>query len=99
MAFNGILAFLLIVRENTENLKFSKWFRKNTQVASLFVFASGADIQILQVLASEYGGLESFSAPLSQTAENVMFWVSLASFVIEDIPQFIIQVFKIRHLI
>ncbi|KAG9304884.1 hypothetical protein G9A89_010746 [Geosiphon pyriformis] len=90
--FNGILAFLVILHENAQHHKFLNWFEKHIRAATFFVIISGADVDALNILSSEYAGLDIFAAPFSQKAKIWIFWGSFISFFIEDIPQFIIQV-------
>jgi len=88
------MAFLLILRENAKNSEFRQWFSNYTRIVAITVCASGADINVMSVLKSGYGGLKSFDSPFSHGAEKWIFWSSCANLLTEDIPQFIIQVFK-----
>ncbi|CAJ0758683.1 22114_t:CDS:10, partial [Entrophospora sp. SA101] len=59
---------------------------------NVFTVISSTEIDALLILSSKVAGLKPFSAPFSSNSLSLIFWCNLASFLIEDIPQFIIQV-------
>jgi len=58
----------------------------------MFTIISSTDIDTLSVLTSKLAGLKAFDAPLSDNAVSAIFWCNQVNFLLEDIPQFIIQV-------
>ncbi|CAG8600210.1 5551_t:CDS:2, partial [Ambispora leptoticha] len=60
VTFNGILAFLTILRETAQNHEFSKWFNTNTRITTIVTIISGADIDALRILGSQFAGLKIF---------------------------------------
>ncbi|CAJ0765435.1 19267_t:CDS:2 [Entrophospora sp. SA101] len=61
-------------------------------IFTIFTIISSTEIDALVILSSKVAGLKPFSAPFSSNFLSLIFWCNLASFLIEDIPQFIIQV-------
>src|SRR3954447_3896369 len=92
--FNLFAAFYIISKENSENLEFYKYFLNNLKVVSICSVISGADIEILKSLSSNFAGFKAFAAPFSQQAEKLIFWYALIACCFEDIPQFAIQVIE-----
>src|SRR5437660_167787 len=92
--FMLIICYIFARRRYNELKKFSfhDYFIKNTTIVSICSVMAGADIKILQILSSKIAGLSIFSAKFSEDAENYIFWCALVGFLIEDIPQFGIQV-------
>ncbi|CAG8623968.1 1287_t:CDS:10 [Paraglomus occultum] len=92
IGFNAISAFLIFNYEHEHNSSFLKWSNRNVKLAPTFTVLAGADIEMLNVLASGLAGLNLFSAPFSRRALRWIFWVSTVNVIIEDIPQVIIQI-------
>ena len=82
------------MKEISKNAAFQEWFSQNVRVASLLTLLAGADVEVVTLLGSKFSGLKMFSAPLSKTALNQVFWGSILNLFIEDIPQLIILVCK-----
>ena len=89
---NCIISILLIIYENHHNPKFHDWFQLNSAIASIFTFLGATGIEALNILSSKFAGLNIFSADYSEEMKKYLFWFGLLNLVIEDIPQFIIQV-------
>ncbi len=89
---NLIAAVSLIIYENFYNEQFQNWFRLNSAIASLFTILSATNIELLSVLSSKFARLNIFSAVYSTKTQTSLFWLGMLNFIIEDIPQFIIQV-------
>jgi len=87
-----IAAVSLIIYENFYNEQFQNWFRLNSAIASLFTILSATNIELLSVLSSKFARLNIFSAVYSTKTQTSLFWLGMLNFIIEDIPQFIIQV-------
>jgi hypothetical protein len=85
-------SFLIIAKENTRN-EFLSWFTENNRLASIFTILAGIDVELLSVLHSNLAGFKYFQAPFSDSAKSIIFWVAFTNIFVEDIPQFIIQVF------
>ncbi|CAG8767887.1 25743_t:CDS:2, partial [Gigaspora margarita] len=68
-----------------------KWFGENISIISIFVVISGADVEILNLLNSELGGLKFFSSPFSEKAIKRILYVTILNIFIEDLPHLIIQ--------
>ena len=82
------------MKEISKNAKFQEWFSQNLRVASILTLLAGADVEVVTLLGSKFAGLKMFSAPLSKTLLNQVFWGGTLNLFIEDIPQLIIQVCK-----
>ncbi|CAJ0841764.1 14638_t:CDS:10 [Entrophospora sp. SA101] len=78
--------------EISNNYEFYEWFKKYANILAVFTIISSTEIDALVILSSKVAGLKPFSAPFSSNFLSLIFWCNLASFLIEDIPQFIIQV-------
>ncbi|CAG8556028.1 1111_t:CDS:2, partial [Racocetra persica] len=65
---------------------------KNTQFVAIMTFCCAIDIQSLRLISSKFGGFESFSSEFSSDGEKIIAWTSVINILIEDIPQFIIQI-------
>ena len=89
---NFAMAVLLVIYENLHNDKFHEWFRTHTTIASIFTMLGAVNIEMLSFLSSKFAGLEMFSVEYSKKAETLLFWLILLNLIIEDIPQFVIQV-------
>ena len=92
IAFNSVLAFSVLMTELSKNAKFQEWFSRNVRIVSVLTLLAGADVEAITILGSKFAGWQMFSAPLSKTALNYVFWGSTLNLFIEDIPQLIIQV-------
>ena len=92
IVFNSVLAFTILMREISKNAKFQEWFGQNARIISVITLLAGADVEAITFLGSKFAGLKMFSAPLSKTALNYVFWGSTLNLFIEDIPQLVIQV-------
>ena len=64
----------------------------HTNVASAFTIFGALDVEALKFLSSKIAGLEQLNAPISDKALKGISLIGLITFVIEDVPQFIIQV-------
>ena len=90
--FNFVSSLVIVAKEISSNEKFYEWFKKNTNIVAVFTVISSTEVDGLLTLTSKIGGLGIFDAPFSPNSHSLIFWCSLVSFVIEDIPQFAIQV-------
>nr|CAG8450953.1 8818_t:CDS:2 [Entrophospora candida] len=86
-----------IIKEIINNQEFYEWFKKYVNVLAIFTVISITEVDTLLILSSKMAGLKPFSAPLSSNSLSLIFWCSLANFLIEDIPQFIIQVGHLNY--
>ncbi|CAG8740287.1 17059_t:CDS:2, partial [Rhizophagus irregularis] len=91
IAANSIMSMIIILKEITRNESFYNWFKLNTNIAALFTILASADLEVLDTLSSQVGGIKLFNAPMSEKTQLYIFWGSLVGLFIEDIPQFIIQ--------
>ena len=85
--------------EVKNNQRFKEWLKKNTTILAAFTIIAGIDVEALPILSSEISGLEQFRAPISSKSHSLIFWCSWANFLIEDIPQFAIQVSHLKIII
>ncbi|CAI2174672.1 3054_t:CDS:10, partial [Funneliformis geosporum] len=92
LAINFIMSIVMILREIKHNKGFYEWFKENTNMASLFTILASTDIGVLNILSSNVAGMALFNAPISNGTQSLIFLGGHIGFVIEDIPQFIIQV-------
>ncbi|KAG9289817.1 hypothetical protein G9A89_015397 [Geosiphon pyriformis] len=95
--FNSGLAAYIVITEITINDEYVLWLRKHAKPAALFTLLSSADIDALNLLYSKYANFDIFNAPISNRVDNLIFWGSGINIFIEDVPQFIIQVFYHRN--
>ncbi|CAJ0857985.1 16772_t:CDS:10, partial [Entrophospora sp. SA101] len=87
-----IPSIIIVINEISNNYEFYEWFKKYANILAVFTIISSTEIDALVILSSKVAGLKPFSAPFSSNFLSLIFWCNLASFLIEDIPQFIIQV-------
>ena len=92
IVFNSVLAFSILMTELSKNTKFQEWFGQNVRIVSVLTLLAGADVEVITILGSKFAGWQMFSAPLSKTALNYVFWGSTLNLFIEDVPQLVIQV-------
>ncbi|CAG8547566.1 13901_t:CDS:2 [Dentiscutata erythropus] len=92
IAFNLLVAFLIIYYGGEE---FQKWFANYGRTATSFALLSGANIDVILILKSYLMELELFNSPLSPRALITVFWASCVDIFLQDVPQFIIQIFYI----
>ena len=90
--FNLVAALSLTIYENSNNDEFNDWFRSNPVIASIATFLSATNIEVLNILSSQFAGLKMFYAVFSRRTESLIFWFSILNFIVKDIPQFCIQV-------
>jgi len=99
MATNSIMSMIIILQEITRNESFYEWFKRNTNIAALFTILAGADLEVLKTLSSQVAGIMLFNAPMSEKSRSHIFWGSLVGLFIEDIPQFVIQIFYVKFTV
>ncbi|CAG8838053.1 17496_t:CDS:1, partial [Gigaspora margarita] len=73
------------------NSNFQNWFSTNDKIASIFTLIASADVEILNILDSNFAGFKCFSAELSNNTKKWVFYGSIINMFIEDIPSLIIQ--------
>ncbi|CAG8523492.1 3413_t:CDS:10 [Paraglomus occultum] len=93
VTWNSVIAFCIMVQENATNAKFQIWFSNYPKLASIFTVLAAADVEMLSILSSNFAGFPSFTAPFSVKTKTWMFWGGFTNLFIEDVPQFVIQVF------
>jgi len=81
-----------MIHENLHNNQFHDWFKLHITVASIFTVLGATNIEVLIILSSKFAGLSIFSANYSERTQRLLYWYGLLDFIIEDIPQFVIQV-------
>ncbi|CAG8445521.1 13268_t:CDS:2 [Acaulospora colombiana] len=95
IAFSLCVLLFLLARskkpEENNKIHDNKWFEKNGKIAAIFTIVAAADVQALEVLNSNLGGLDIFNAPFSGDASYKIFIGSCVDIIIRNIPQFIIQ--------
>ncbi|CAG8495521.1 2869_t:CDS:2 [Funneliformis mosseae] len=95
--FNAILALYIILKEQSTNESFRKWFMTNTKVVSLLTILASADVGVLNIITSKLAGLSYFCAPMSKEAEIKVFWGSFINIFLEDVPQFVIRIIYLQQ--
>ncbi|RIA95824.1 hypothetical protein C1645_756448 [Glomus cerebriforme] len=90
--FNFFWSVYIIIIETMQNENFLHWFQLNNAVASTFTVLASTEVEVLSLLNSRAGGFKVLQAPWSSWADRMIFMGSAVGFVIEDVPQFIIQV-------
>ncbi|GBB88775.1 hypothetical protein RclHR1_15380003 [Rhizophagus clarus] len=99
LVINSIVSMIIMLQEITRNESFYKWFKLNTNIAALFTILASTDLEVLKTLSSQVAGIKLFNAPISEKSQSNIFWGSLIGFFIEDIPQFIIQIFYVKYTV
>ncbi|PKY28185.1 hypothetical protein RhiirB3_416790 [Rhizophagus irregularis] len=99
IAANSVMSMIIILKEITRNESFYSWFKINTNIAALFTILASADLEVLDTLSSQVGGIKLFNAPISEKTQLYIYWGSLVGLFIEDIPQFIIQIFYVKFTV
>ncbi|CAB5193399.1 unnamed protein product [Rhizophagus irregularis] len=99
IAANSVMSMIIILKEITQNETFYNWFKLNTNIAALFTILASADLEVLDTLSSQVAGIKLFNAPISEKTQSYIFWGSLVGLFIEDIPQFIIQIFYVKFTV
>ncbi|CAG8559876.1 23856_t:CDS:2 [Dentiscutata erythropus] len=92
-------AILFISYELKYNKLFAKWIYKYINIVPIFVILSGSNVMILDFLTSNFGGFELFDAPFLDCTRIWIFWGSIAKTIIENIPQFIIQILYFQNTV
>ncbi|PKY21763.1 hypothetical protein RhiirB3_525269 [Rhizophagus irregularis] len=90
--FNLFWSIYIVIIEAMHNEKFLLWFKLNNAIASTFTVLASTEVEVLSILNSRAGGFKVLQAPWSNWADRMIFMGSAIGFVIEDVPQFIIQV-------
>ena len=96
LVFNLVVSFIIVTREIKKSPKFYKWFKDNSKITIITATLATTDIKALSLISSNFGGFKLFSANLSEEAEEIMLYGSIVSFLLEDLPQLIIQVNKTK---
>ncbi|CAG8536162.1 5412_t:CDS:2 [Diversispora eburnea] len=91
ITLNTIWAFYIIKAENASP-EFLGWFNQNIKTASIFTILSGADIEALSILYSNFAGFAHFQAPFSHKGKVRIFRASFLAVFTENIPQVVIQI-------
>ncbi|GBC02453.1 hypothetical protein RclHR1_04630009 [Rhizophagus clarus] len=93
MVVNVIFAFFIILNEKKKRSKvFEDWFHKNSSIAATATILAGADMSAFKLLYSRIFRLRRFNAPFSDSSKNLVLWGCILNSIIQDVPQFIIQV-------
>ncbi|CAG8525393.1 3950_t:CDS:2 [Paraglomus occultum] len=90
--FNTTIALYIMITENMQSYKFHIWTQSCAKGAAVFTVLSAANIEVLTMTNSKLYKSDYFSAPLSEQSLKIIFWASTASFFLEDVMQFIIQI-------
>ncbi|CAG8663777.1 3125_t:CDS:2 [Funneliformis mosseae] len=90
---NVLSTFMIITRETGKEKDFLNWWRDNSKTALVFTLFSGIDVEALNIINSECGGINELSAPLADiTIERILIVNGVVLF-LEDIPQLVIYIF------
>ncbi|CAG8856288.1 19489_t:CDS:1, partial [Gigaspora margarita] len=73
------------------NSNFQNWFSTNDKIASIFTLIASANVEILNILDSNFAGFKCFFAELSNNTKKWVFYSSIINMFIEDILSLIIQ--------
>ncbi|CAG8736690.1 235_t:CDS:2, partial [Acaulospora morrowiae] len=92
LSFNFFWSAGTLIREAFYHDDFLRWFKSNTAIASAFTVLGSAEVEVLSILNSRAGGIKTLQAPWSDRASKMIFIGSFIGFIIEDVPQFVIQV-------
>ncbi|GBB88837.1 hypothetical protein RclHR1_15450002 [Rhizophagus clarus] len=90
---NIILSLVIIINEKKKgSTEFKRWFHANSSLAATATVIAGADMSAFKVLYSHIFGLKRFNAPFSDDSKTIILWGCVISSIIQDIPQFVIQI-------
>jgi len=64
---------------------------RHTTIASFFTVLAITDIEALTILSSRFAGMKCFCAKISGRTRKYIWWLSLVSLLLEDLPQLVIQ--------
>ncbi|GBC17670.1 uncharacterized protein OCT59_003646 [Rhizophagus irregularis] len=100
IVFNTMMTTYSLIQEMIHNDDFNNWCKKHGFTISMFTILSSADVEALHILSSKIAGFNAFSAPpLSSRISRIVFWAGCINIFLEDIPQFIIQIYYKRDTI
>ncbi|PKC70432.1 hypothetical protein RhiirA1_391338 [Rhizophagus irregularis] len=100
IVFNTMMTTYSLIQEMIHNDDFNNWCKKHGFTISMFTILSSADVEALHILSSKISGFNAFSAPpLSSRISRIVFWAGCINIFLEDIPQFIIQIYYKRDTI
>lgn len=89
---NFVFAFVIFLREHTRNPEYIEWYSNNGKFASPFTILAATDVEILELLNSQFAGFSAFNAPFSHETLKLIFWDNVLNIFVENVPQFIIQI-------
>ncbi|CAG8569414.1 6330_t:CDS:10 [Funneliformis mosseae] len=89
----------LLTKEITTNPSFYEWVKECTGILGIFTLMSCMEIEILNLLVSNIGGLKYFNAPLTDYSLKLIFRISSLCFFIEDIPQLVIMMIYTQKIV
>ncbi|CAI2171567.1 19892_t:CDS:10 [Funneliformis geosporum] len=89
----------LLIKEITSNPPFYEWVKEYTGILGIFTLISCMEIEVLNILVSNLGGLNYFNAPLTDNSLELIFRVSSVCFFIEDIPQLVIMIIYTQKIV
>ncbi|CAG8493438.1 4505_t:CDS:10 [Funneliformis caledonium] len=99
LIINMLTSIKLLIKEITTNPSFYEWVKECTGILGIFTLISCMEIEILNLLVSNIGGLKYFNAPLTDYSLKVIFRISSLCFFIEDIPQLVIMMIYTQKIV
>ncbi|RIA95739.1 hypothetical protein C1645_457626 [Glomus cerebriforme] len=90
--FNLLSASMILIFETFQNDEFINWFKSHATISSIFTLLAATNIEILNILSSRFAGMNLFTAKFSKKAQTLIFWLGIITFIMKDVPQFIIQI-------
>ncbi|CAG8485185.1 13999_t:CDS:10 [Acaulospora morrowiae] len=96
---NVILSSVIIYREFYKNSLFYSWLTEFPQVFAIIIPLSPIRVECLKIINSRIARFDVLRAPLSSKSENLIFWSVIFAFLIEDIPQLIVQLLYLTSTI
>lgn len=88
---------LLLRTEFKTNTKFSSWFVEHTSTGVPIFLVASTNSSVLSLLNSRLFDMDRFSAPLSVNGKRLLAISGLTSNILEDLPQFCIQLAFLLH--
>ena len=86
------MTFNIFAFEIRGNFKFEDWYKKNSKLATIITLFCSENVELLNLLDSNFANFGIFSAPFSTKALYRIFYDRILNTFIENIPQLIIQV-------
>ncbi|GBC32899.2 uncharacterized protein OCT59_007203 [Rhizophagus irregularis] len=83
---------IIITKEIKDSSEFRRWFKDNSGITIITATLATINIKMLNIISSNFGGFNFFNARFSEKTEKIILCGGFISFMIEDLPQLVIQI-------